>query len=90
MLAKQDGETNFADRMTKHLVAPKMEQLLAAAGFEFRDGRAAGALELAKGAARQRVAAVLGEFFWSWDCEKPGFNRRVARGLLRRRQVERR
>ena len=79
-LAKQDGKTNFADLMTQHLAAPDMERLLEAAGFEFRDGRAAGALELAKGAARRRIAAILGEFFWGLDCENPGFDRRVKRG----------
>ncbi len=79
-LVKQGGKTNFADLMTKHLAAPDMERLLEAAGFEFRDGRAAGALELAKGAARQRTAASLGEFFWGLDCENPGFDRGVKRG----------
>ena len=79
-LVKQEGKTNFADLMTKHLAAPDMERLLEAAGFEFRDGRAAGALELAKGAARRRIAVILGEFFWGLDCESPGFDRRVKRG----------
>ncbi len=46
VIVKEDGETNFADRMTKHLAEERMIALLTAAGFEFRVGRAPGALEL--------------------------------------------
>ena len=58
-LVKEDTETNFGDLMTKHLAAEKMEALLQAAGYMFREGRAPGAPELAEGAAQQRIALVL-------------------------------
>ena len=58
-IVKGDSDTNFGDLMTKHLAEDKMLALLENAGFEFRDGRAPGALELTPGAVKQRVAAVL-------------------------------
>ena len=44
--------------MTKHLAEEKMTRLLHDAGFEFREGRAPGAPELADGAVQQRIAAL--------------------------------
>ena len=44
--------------MTKHLAEEKMIKLLRGAGFEFREGRAPGAPELADGAVQQRIAAL--------------------------------
>ena len=47
VIVKEDGDSNFADLMTKHLTEDKMTKLLNAAGFEFRAGRAPGAPALA-------------------------------------------
>ena len=59
-LYKERGETNFGDLMTKHLGLPKLQDLLARGGFQFREGRAPGAPALADGAAQQRIAAIMG------------------------------
>ena len=59
IIVKVDGESNFADLMTKHLDVGKMLALLQGAGYEFREGRAPGAPELAEGAVQQRVAMIL-------------------------------
>ena len=45
--------------MTKHVPEAKMLALLRDAGYEFREGRASGAPELAPGAVQQRIAMVL-------------------------------
>ena len=58
VIVKEDTETNFGDLMTKHLAEEKMIKLLRGAGFEFREGRAPGAPELADGAVQQRIAAL--------------------------------
>ena len=58
VIVKELTETNFGDLMTKHLAEEKMIKLLRGAGFEFREGRAPGAPELADGAAQQRIAAI--------------------------------
>ena len=59
VVVKEFSETNFGDLMTKHLTEEKMTALLQSAGYEFREGRAPGAPELAEGAAQQRIALVL-------------------------------
>ena len=59
VIVKEDSETNFGDLMTKHLTEDRMRALLGAARYEFREGRAPGAPELAPDAVKQRVAAVL-------------------------------
>ena len=59
VIVKEDTETNFGDRMTKHLAEERMTALLRGAGHEFREGRAPGAPELAEGAVKQRIAMVL-------------------------------
>ena len=58
VIVKELTETNFGDLMTKHLAEEKMIKLLRGAGFEFREGRAPGAPELADGAVQQRIAAL--------------------------------
>ena len=58
MLRKERGEDNAADLLTKHLPEEKMLRFLTKLGFELREGRAAGAPELVKGAAQARVASV--------------------------------
>ena len=55
MTREQPGSENFADLLTKHLPEPKMLALLALCGYEFREGRAEGAPELAKDAVAKRV-----------------------------------
>ena len=42
-----------------NLGSPLAAEMMAAAGYEFRDGRAPGAPELAPDAVKQRIAAVL-------------------------------
>ncbi len=59
LIVKETTETNFADLMTKHLAEEKMLALLRSAGYEFREGRAPGAPELAEGAVQQRGAMIL-------------------------------
>ena len=59
VIVEGDTETNFGDLTTQHLAEERMTALLRGAGYEFREGRAPGAPELADGAARQRIAMVL-------------------------------
>ena len=81
MLLKELGEDNPGDLMTKHLAEEKVLRFLTKLGFTFRDGRAAEALELARGAAQRRVAAViLGEAVGLMDCRQPAVHRKVAPG----------
>ena len=77
-LARLPGEENFADLLTKHLAEGKLEEHLRRGGYELRDGRPGGAAELAKGAARQRIAAILAETLLTADCNSPGVHRWVA------------
>ena len=81
VLRKELGEDNAADLLTKHLAEEKVLHYLEKLGFTYRDGRAAGAPELAKGAAQRRVAAVaLGEAVVPLDHRQPGDHRKVAPG----------
>ena len=57
-LVKEDTHTNRGDLLTKHLPEPRMLALLASCGFEFREGRAEGAPELAKDAVGKRLSVV--------------------------------
>ena len=50
-LRKELSEDNAADLLTKHLAEEKVLHYLDKLAFTYRDGRAAGAPELAKGAA---------------------------------------
>ena len=77
MLVREPGATNFADLLTKHLTKGKLREHLERGGFEVRAGRPKGAAELAKGAARRRVAAVLGEALQGLDSQQPGVHRWV-------------
>ena len=58
VLAKEDGETNFADLMTKRAPAETMMARLRKGGYGFRTGRAPGAPELEEGAVTQRLASI--------------------------------
>jgi len=82
VLRKELGEDNAADLLTKHLPEEKMHRFLEKLGFEYRDGRAAGAPELAKGAAQRRVAAAIlaGDAVGRVDCRQPWVHRGVAPG----------
>ena len=78
---KELGEYNAADLLTKHLAEEKVFSYFEKLGFTYRDGRAAGAPELAKGAAQRRVAAVaLGEAVVPLDHRQPGVRRKVPPG----------
>ena len=57
-LVKEDTDTNRGDLLTKHLPEPRMSALLALCGYEFREGRADGAPELAKDAVARRLSTV--------------------------------
>ena len=59
VIVKEFSEANFGDLTTKHPAEERMTALLRGAGYEFREGRAPGAPELAEGAAQQRIALVL-------------------------------
>ena len=74
----QPGEENFADLLTKHLAEEKLKAHLRRGGYELREGKAEGATELAKGAARRRVAALLAETLHGLDGQQPGVHRWVA------------
>ena len=82
MLRKEVGEDNAADLFTKHLPEEKVMRFLEKLGFEFREGRAAEAPELAKGAAQRRVASVIlaGDAVVRVDGRQPWVHRRVAPG----------
>ena len=81
VLRKELGVENAADLLTKHLAEEKVLHYLDKLGFTYRDGRAAGAPELAKGAAQRRVASVaLGEAVVPLDHRQPGVHRKVAPG----------
>ena len=58
VLVRQPGEENFADLLTKHLAEERLKAHLRRGGYELRHGKAEGATELAKGAARRRVATA--------------------------------
>ena len=78
---KELGEDNAADLLTKHLAEEKASRFLEKLGFSFRDGRAAEAPNLAKGAAARRVASVvLAEAVVPMDHRQPGVHRKVAPG----------
>ena len=59
VLVRQPGKENFADLFTKHLKEEDLKAHLTRGGYELREGRPGGATELAAGAAKRRVAAVL-------------------------------
>ena len=78
-LTKEKSEDNPADLLTKHLSEEKALRFLEKLGYSYRSGRAAGAPELAKGAATRRVAAViLSEAVVPLDHRQPGLHRTVA------------
>ena len=80
-LGKELSEDNPADLLTKHLAEEKASRFLEKLGFSFRDGRAAEAPNLAKGAAARRVASVvLAEAVVPMDHRQPGVHRKVAPG----------
>ena len=81
VLVRQPGKGNFADLLTKHLKEDDLNEHLKRGGFELREGRPAGATELAAGAAKRRVAAVvMGEAVVPIDHRQLGVHRRVAPG----------
>ena len=57
-LVKEDTETNRGDLLARQLPVPKMLALLALCGYEFREGRAEGAPEIAKDAVAKRLSVV--------------------------------
>ena len=77
VLVREPGETNLADLLTRHLAEAKLREHLERGGYELREGRPEGAAELAKGAARRRVAALLGEALRGLDSQQPGVHRWV-------------
>ena len=76
-MVRQPGDENFADLLTKHFTEEKLREHLRRGGFELREGKAEGATELAKGAARRRVAALLAEAPQGLDGQQPGVHRWV-------------
>ena len=82
VVVKEHTATNLADLLTKHLPEETMRRYLEKLGFELREGRAAGAPELAKGAAQRRVAAAVlaGAAVAREDYRQPWVHRGVAPG----------